>query len=114
MELTAYQILTPAASLVAVLYAWSLVARKKKTIWEAMVWTIFWFSIAAIALFPDLLDFLRRITGVRNRQNAVFVTSIGILFFIVFYLVVRLEELERRMAKLVRSIAVRDMRDDDQ
>ncbi len=113
MSISAYQVLTPAASLIAVLYAWSLVTRKKKTIWEAVVWTVFWVSIAAIALFPDLLDFLRQITGVRNRQNAVFVTSIGILFFIVFYLVVRLEDLERRMAKLVRRIAVRDMEEDD-
>lgn len=111
--MTAYQILTPAASLIAMLYAWSLVARKKKTIWEAVVWTIFWASIALIALFPELLDYLRSITGVRSRQNAVFVTSIGILFFIVFYLVVRLEELERRLAKLVRQLAVRDLDSDD-
>jgi len=112
MGITPYQILTPAASLIAILYAWSLVARKKKTVWEAAVWTFFWCGIGAIALFPDLLDTLRQVTGVQNRENAVFVTSIGILFFIVFYLVVRLEELDRRVARIVRKIAVKDIEED--
>ena len=49
--MTVYQIVTPLLSLLAILYAWNLVMRQKKTIWEALLWTLFWGAIAAIAIF---------------------------------------------------------------
>ena len=109
MTITAYQILAPLASIVAILYAWSLVFRHRKTVWEASVWTIFWCGVAAIAISPDLLQHLTKVTGVQKRENAVFVSSIGILFFIVFYLVMRLEELEQRQTRIVRKMALKDV-----
>lgn len=110
--MTPYQILAPAASIIAILYAWSLVFRKKKTIWEASLWTLFWVGIALIALFPDFIGYLTTLTGVKDRENAVFITSIGILFFIVFYLVIRLEELEQRQTRIVRKMALKDIEDE--
>ncbi len=108
MSLTPYQIIAPLLSLVAVAYAWGLVRRGKKTVWEALLWTFFWGLVALIALLPDLLTTLSALTGVADRENAVVVTFLGILFFMVFYLVIRLEELEERQAKLVREIALRE------
>jgi len=113
MNITFYQVLAPLASLLAILYAWSLVFRQKKTIWEAILWTFFWLGIALLALFPDSIEYLKHITGVKDRENAVFVTSIGILFFIVFYLVVRLESLEQRQTRIVRKVALKGFGDDD-
>jgi len=109
-EITPYQIVAPLASVVAIAYAWSLMFRQKKTIWEASLWTIFWLAIALISLFPDLITYLTIITGVHDRENAVFITSIGILFFVVFYLVMRLEGLEQRQTRLIRKMAIRDAR----
>lgn len=103
---TPYQILAPIAALLAILYAWSLVSRQQKTLWEAGVWTVFWGAVAALALFPDLMNYLTHVTGVQNRENAVFVTSIGMLFFIVFYLVMRLESLEQRQTRIVQKMAL--------
>lgn len=108
MDLTPYQILAPLISFVALLYAWNLVFRRKKTIWEAVLWSVFWGMIAAIALYPNVLSYLTAVTGIKNRENAVFITFFGILFFIIFYLVMRLEELEQRQTRLVRKIALRD------
>lgn len=108
MLLSPYQIVVPLMSLLAVTYAWNLVVRKKKTLWEAILWTLFWAAIAIIALFPRLLSYLAAATGFKDQVNAVLVTSIGILFFLVFYLVVRLEELEQRQTRLVRSMALRE------
>jgi hypothetical protein len=108
MSLTPYQIVAPLVSLVALLYAWNLVFRGKKTIWEAILWTLFWGAIALIALYPSILSYLSAITGIENQENAVVVTFVGILFFIVFYLIIRLEELEQRHTKLVREMALRE------
>ncbi len=107
MPLTPYQILAPVVSFLALAYAWNLVMRKKKSILEACFWTIFWGAIAAIALDPSILHYLSRLTGIANQENAVIVTFLGILFFMVFYLVMRLEELERKYTKIVRSLALR-------
>lgn len=110
MNLTPYQLFAPLVSLIAILYAWNLVMRQKKTIWEAGLWTLFWGSVTVIALYPNVLSYLSAVTGIENQENAVIVTFIGILFFIVFYLIVRLEELEQRHTKIVREIALREAR----
>ena len=107
MTITPYQILVPIASILAILYAWSLVSRQQKTLWEAGIWTVFWGAVASLALFPDLTSYLTQVTGVQDRENAVFVTSIGLLFFIVFYLVMRLESLEQRQTRIVQKMALK-------
>ena len=108
MTISLYQIVVPALSFLLVFYAWSLFMKKKKTLWEALLWTLFWGAIAVIALYPDLLSFLSFILGFKNRENAVIVISIGILFFLVFYLIIRIEELEQRQTRIVRSMALRE------
>lgn len=108
MTLTPYQLVVPVLSLFAMLYAWSLFKRDKKTLWEVVLWTIFWGGIAFIALFPGLLTYLTIVTGIRSQVNAVMVTAIGILTFIVFSIVVRVEQLNRRYAKIMRAIALKD------
>ncbi|TSC59196.1 MAG: hypothetical protein Greene041619_32 [Candidatus Peregrinibacteria bacterium Greene0416_19] len=108
MKLTPYQIVAPLIALLAVVYAWNLVFRGKKTVWEASFWTLFWGAIAFVALFPNTLGYLSTVTGIENQENAVIVTFLGILFFIVFYLVIRLEELEQRQTRMVRAMALRE------
>ena len=108
MTLTPYQIVAPVIALTASIYAWNLVMRQKKTVWEACFWTLFWGAIAGIALYPNVLTYLSTITGIENQENAVVVTFLGIIFFMIFYLVIRLEELEQRHAKMVREMALRE------
>ena len=109
MSITAYQILAPLISLIAIAYAWNLVVRQKKTIWEAILWTVFWGFIVVIALVPGSIDYLTAATGIEDRENAVVVTFLGILFALVFYIVVRLEELEQRQTRVIRKIALKDV-----
>lgn len=108
MNPTPYQIVAPLIALVALAYVWNLWFRQKKTLWEVVLWTLFWGSIALIAFYPGVLTYLTAVTGIKDQVNAILVTSIGILFFMVFYLVVRLEDLEQRQVRLVRKIALRE------
>ncbi len=82
--------------------------RQKKTMWEGILWTLFWGLVALIAIFPGVMDWVTKVTGIKDRENAVFITFFGVLFFVVFYLVMRLEELEQRQTRIVRKIALRD------
>ena len=108
MSITPYQIITPLLSCIAILYAWNLQMRQKKTAWEAVLLTLFWGALAIIAIEPGLLAYLTAVTGIKDQANAVLVTLIGILFFLVFYLVLRIEELERRQTQIVRNSALRE------
>ncbi len=83
--------------------------RQKKTIWEGCLWTFFWGVIAYLAVYPDSVQFLSRITGIRRNETAISVTAIGVLFFIVFYLIIRIEELHQRITKLTREDALKDL-----
>lgn len=108
MQITPYQIVVPLLSVFALLYAWNLVLRQKKTVWEALLWTLFWGGITFIAIEPGVLTYLSAVTGIKDQVNAIFVTSIGILFFMVFYIVIRLEEINHRQTRLIRALALRD------
>lgn len=108
MELTPYQVLAPAVSFLAIAYAWNLFLRRKKTLWEVLLWTLFWGAIAIIAFQPWVLGYLSVATGIKDQESAVLITFLGVLFFMIFYLVIRLEELEQRHSRLVRAIALRD------
>jgi len=108
IEITPYQVVVPLFSLLMILYAWSLMFRQKKTIWEAILWTLFWSAIAYIAFSPSSLQFLSSITGIKKNENAATITAIGILFFVVFYMIMRIEELEQRLTKVVRDEALKD------
>jgi hypothetical protein len=113
IQFTPYQIVVPFFSLIMLVYAWSLVLHQKKTIWEGLLWTVFWSALAYISLFPGSLQYLSSFTGIKKNENAATITAIGILFFIVFYLVMRLEELERRLTKVVREQALKEAGIDD-
>ncbi len=106
MALTPYQIVAPLLALLALLYAWNLVFRGKKSVWEAILWTLFWGGVAFIAFYPSTLSYLSTLTGIKNQENAIIVTSIGILFFIVFYIIMRLEEVRQQQARIIRSIGL--------
>jgi len=108
MNLTPYQIGVPLLALFVMLYAWNLALRKKKTIWEALLWTFFWSGIAVVAFWPGILGYLSAATGIKDQVNAVLVTCIGILFFMVFYIIIRLEEMGQRQTRTIRSLALRD------
>jgi hypothetical protein len=92
-----------------VAYAWNLILRQKKTIWEGGLWTIFWVAIAYISLVPSSLQYLSAFTGIKKNENAATITAIGIVFFVLFYMIMRIEELQQRLNNIVREKALKDI-----
>ncbi len=107
-SITPYQVVVPLFCVLMVAYAVNLVMRQKKSIWEGVLWTLFWLGIGYISLFPSSLQFLSTLTGIKRNENAATITAIGVLFFIVFYMIMRIEELEQRVTKVVREKALKD------
>ena len=105
---TPYQIAVPLFCAFMLAYAWNLVFKQKKTVWEGVLWTIFWSAIAYISLVPSSLQLLSSITGIKKNENAATITAIGVLFFMMFYFIMRLEAMEQRVTKIVREQALKD------
>jgi hypothetical protein len=107
-DFTPYRVIVPLLACFIVIYAWNHVLRGTKTIWEALLWTVFWGAIAVIVLFPSWISVLTTWTGIRDQANAVFAIAIGILLFVVFLIIVRLEKMEKRITDMVRREALSD------
>ena len=107
-EITPYRVIVPLVALFFFLYVWSCVFRGTKTIWEACLWTLFWGGVAVIVLFPRWISLLTMWTGIRGQANAVFAITIGILLFIVFHILIRMEKMQKRITDLVRHHALED------
>src|SRR3990167_1675314 len=105
---TPYRVVVPLIAFFMIAYAWNHVLRGTKTIWEALLWTLFWGGVCIVVLFPSWISLLTTWTGIRDQENAVFAIAIGILLFIVFHLLIRLERLEQRIVDLVRHEALED------
>jgi hypothetical protein len=75
---------------------------------EVAVWTVFWVGVAAAVIFPRFTDVIAAAVGVsRGADLLVYLSVIG-LFFVAFKIIVRLDQLERDLTKLVRGLALRD------
>ena len=108
-DITPYRVVVPLISFIVVCYAWNHVVRGTKTIWEGILWTLFWGAIAFVVLFPRWISFLTTWTGIKDQENAIFAIAIGVLLFIVFHLVLMLEKTNRRIAELTRKVALKDI-----
>lgn len=105
-EFTPYVVAVPLISLFFMVYAWNHAMRGTKTIWEAGLWTLFWGGVSTVVLLPDWITYLTTWTGIKDRENAVFAIAIGVLLFMVFHLIVRIEKLNNRITDLVRRQAL--------
>ena len=106
IEFTLYQIVVPLIALFFIVYAWSHALRGTKTIWQASLWTLFWGGVSIVALFPNWISFITTLTGIKDQENAIFAIMLGIILFIVFHILVRLEKIQKRITDLVRHEAL--------
>ena len=109
MNLHLYQIIVPLFSLVMIFYAFSLFKRGKKSIKELIIWGIFWGLFGFVALYPEVTNIVAQITGIQNNVNAVVFVSFVILFFVVFKMVIIIENIESRINSIVRKEALKEL-----
>ncbi len=101
-----YQIIVPILSILMITKALSHTLRGEKTIRELVSWIVVWGGIALIALFPETTDLLARVTGIKSSINALIFIALGILFFVVFKLILVIEKVEQDITQIVRHHAI--------
>ena len=106
LGITPYKVVVPLIAIFFVLYAWNHVLRGTKTVWEALLWTLFWGSVCVIVLFPSWISVLTAWTGIKGQANAVFAIVLGIILFVIFHILVRLEKIQNRITSLAQHEAL--------
>lgn len=78
-----------------------------------LLWTIFSVGIIVVALQPGLTDRLAGLVGVGRGADLVIYVSLLLLFVAIFRHASHLHRLERDLTDLVRSLALRDAKDEN-
>jgi hypothetical protein len=73
---------------------------------ELLFWAGIWLLAMLFALFPGILNWLSNVGGFIRGMDFVVVFSIIILFYLMFRLYVKMDELDQTITKMVREIAI--------
>lgn len=82
---------------------------KNKTIGalEAIFWLVFWAAVIFATVFPETITRFANLFGVRRGIDLAVYGSIIILGYMIFRLYAMLENTEKRITKIIRTIAIR-------
>ena len=102
-----------AIQIIAILFALfafsrTLIRFKKTdiTIKEFIFWNIIWFGIIIVAVLPSTTSIIASLMGIGRGIDLVVYLSIIILFYLIFRMYVKMENVEREITKLVREEAI--------
>ena len=106
------QFLIPLFALFAITRAIRQFRAGALTIARLILWIVFWFVVAGVALVPQTTDTIARYVGVGRGADFVIYVSLVALFYLAFRLFVKIEDVEREVTQLVRKIALEEDKQD--
>jgi hypothetical protein len=71
-------------------------------------WLVFWCGVVVVAALPQTADMVAQIVGVGRGADVVTFASLLALFYCIFRLYVKIEQVEGQMTRLVRKMALDD------
>ncbi len=78
------------------------------TLMWLMVWVLLWLAVGAVTLMPQTTDVIATKLGVGRGVDVVMYVSLIALFYLVFRLFTKIEDVEREITRLVRKLALED------
>ena len=74
---------------------------------EAIFWLIFWAAVIIAAVLPKTIEKFANIFGVGRGVDLVIYATIILLSYMIFRLYAKLENTEKKITKIVRTIAIK-------
>ncbi|MBI4435262.1 DUF2304 family protein [Candidatus Uhrbacteria bacterium] len=71
-----------------------------------LFWMLFWIVAGVVAALPKTADALARVVGVGRGADVVIYLSLIVIFYLIFRLYVKIEQVESEITRLVRKLAV--------
>jgi len=79
---------------------------KKITIIELFFWLGIWGGLIFVVFFPNIISRVADLVGIKRGIDVIIYTSVGIIFYLIFRLYVKLEDIDREITKVVREVAL--------
>lgn len=74
-----------------------------------LIWVVLWLAVGILVWIPQITNHVAGLLGVGRGADAVFYISIVVLFYAIFRLHGRLENLEHQLSAMARKIALKDI-----
>jgi len=110
-DFAVYQIIVFSISYLLILRTAILFIRKKKTIRELILAILIWGGVGLIGLYPNLTNYIAKITGFQLGINALLVISVIGLLYTTMKQSIRNDRIENTITRLVRNQALRDLKE---
>ncbi|MBI4135628.1 DUF2304 family protein [Candidatus Uhrbacteria bacterium] len=78
-----------------------------------IIWILLWAAAGALVWVPQATNRLAGFLGVGRGADAVFYIAIVLLFYLLFRVHGRIEQLEHQLNELVKKIALKDIDEDN-
>ncbi|NQV90359.1 DUF2304 family protein [Candidatus Uhrbacteria bacterium] len=79
------------------------------TIAWLLLWMLFWLAVGFVAVLPQTADALARVVGVGRGADVVIYFSMITVFYLVFRMYVKIEQVESEITRLVRKLSLDDL-----
>ena len=76
------------------------------------LWILLWSGVIVAAIYPNSTMALAHLVGVGRGADAVMYAGLLLLFYLLFRMFGKLEDLERQITKVVRAAALKDLDDE--
>ena len=79
---------------------------KKISLGELLFWLTIWSGLVFVVFFPSITGLVADVVGIGRGIDVIIYASIGLLFYLIFRLYVKLEETQQDLTKIVRELAI--------
>lgn len=107
-DFTLLNLIAPLFAILMIMKGFSHFRRGEKTWREMITIACVWGLFGYIGAWPGSVDRLSGFLGIKSGINVLIFSSIVILFYIVFQLMIAYEQVEMRLTRVVRAIALKD------
>lgn len=75
-------------------------------------WILLWSSSLVVVFWPHLIDYLSNFLGIQRSIDVLVYFGIIFLFYLIFRSYIKIQEMEREITELTRSIALSPLKKD--
>jgi hypothetical protein len=99
-------------ALFAAFAAWRSVSQFRSGVLDLKrlaVWLVFWTAVIIVVLIPETSSRLAGLFGVGRGADLIVYLGLAGAYFLIFRIFSKIEESERRITRLVRELALKDL-----
>ncbi len=111
--LTSFRIILIIVSILTFWYMMRKIRKSQVQIEDSLFWIAVSICFITISIFPELAEFMANLLGIGSTVNFVFLAIIFILLMKVFFMSIKISQLESKLHTLIQKFAIeeKDIRD---